>query len=91
MLLYPWLPVRYLSRFQYPTLDDIRNIDCPVLIAHSQQDDIIPYSHGRALFEAAPEPKDFMEMTGSHNDGFLVTGQPYLDGLKAFLARNIER
>ncbi|MDH3970087.1 MAG: alpha/beta hydrolase, partial [Rhodospirillales bacterium] len=63
---------------------------CPVLIVHSRDDEIIPVSHGRALFEAAPEPKAFLELSGGHNDGFLVSGRTYTDGLDAFLAKHLD-
>lgn len=32
-------------------------LKCPLLIAHSKADDIVPYSHGRAVYEAALEAK----------------------------------
>ena len=69
--LYPWLPVRLLSRYRYDTLDRLGHLEVPVLVAHSPQDEIIPYSHGRALFDAAPESSAFLEMSGSHGSGFL--------------------
>lgn len=89
--LYPWLPVRLLSRFRYDTRSCVRRAKCPVLVVHSPQDDIVPYALGRALFDAAGEPKELLQLTGSHNDGFLLTGKPYLDGLDAFLTRHLPR
>jgi len=72
--IHPWLPVGLLARFDYATIDYIRQVSCPVLVAHSPEDEIIPYRFGRELFEAAKEPKAFLELSGGHNDGFLVTG-----------------
>ncbi|MHC4714199.1 MAG: alpha/beta hydrolase [Planctomycetota bacterium] len=40
---YPFLPVRLLTRIRYPTIDYVREMNCPILIAHSAEDDIIPY------------------------------------------------
>ena len=88
--LYPWLPVRLFSRFHYPTITFVKDTACPVLVVHSSEDDLIPFNHGRELFEAASEPKEFLEIRGSHNEGFLVTGQPYKDGLRSFLARYMQ-
>ena len=84
--MYPWLPVRLLSRFKYSTIDYLKAVKCPVLIVHSPEDDITPYSHGKHLFEAAHEPKDFLDITGTHNDGFLKSGKQYIDGLKSFIS-----
>ena len=59
--------------------------DSPILIVHSQHDEISPFAHGRAVFEHANEPKAFLEITGDHNAGFLVSGARYIDGLREFL------
>jgi len=85
--LYPYLPVKWLARFHYNALDYVSSVKCPILIAHSRNDDIIPFAHGERLFKAAGEPKQFLEMKGSHNDGFIVSGRAYVDGLNAFLAK----
>ena len=82
---YPFLPVSLLSRFQYNSLALVKNLACPLLIAHSRDDEIIPYEEGRQLFIAAPEPKQFLEMRGGHNDGFIVSGPAYKSGLRAFI------
>ena len=82
---YPMFPVRYLARIHYDTLSRVPGLACPVLVAHSPGDEIVPFAHGRAVFEAAPEPKRFLEMRGGHNDGFLVTGRDYYEALRAFL------
>ncbi|MDH3596831.1 MAG: alpha/beta hydrolase [Rhodospirillales bacterium] len=87
---YRIFPVHWLSRFRYDARADLGAVVCPVLIVHSRDDEIIPVSHGRALFEAAPEPKAFLELSGGHNDGFLVSGRTYTDGLDAFLAKHLD-
>ena len=85
--LYPFLPVRWLSRFQYATLDRIATIDNPLWIAHSPDDEIIPYDQGRRLYDAAGEPKQFFQLRGGHNDGFLRSGPAYRQSLHQFLSR----
>jgi len=84
--LYPWLPVRSMSRFQYNALQKIRSVTCPVLVVHSRQDEIIPIKHGRRIFSEAQEPKDFLEISGNHNNGFLLSGTSYTAGLDHFLS-----
>ncbi len=83
--LYFYLPVKLLCRYKYNALAAIREIQCPVLIVHSQEDEIVPFRHGRKLFDAANEPRVFLEISGSHNDGFITSSNVYLNGLKAFL------
>jgi len=88
---YLFLPVRLLSRFNYSTIDYIRGVKCPALIVHSRDDELISFNHGQRLFEAAKEPKDFLEISGSHNDGFLISEERYEDGLRLFISRYIGR
>ncbi len=84
---YPWLPARLLARFSYATKTYLKKVDSPVLVIHSPDDEIVPFSHGEALYEAAHEPKEFLEISGSHNDGFLISGSTYLNGLRDFLQK----
>lgn len=67
--IYPWLPVRLLSRYRYDSIDRLPQVSCPVLIAHSPDDEIIPFQHAEELFAAANEPKRIFELQGGHNDG----------------------
>lgn len=83
--LYPFLPVRLLSRFQYNTIDYLRSITCPVLIAHSPQDEIVPFSHGQALFQAAAEPRQFLTLQGGHNTGFIYSRKEWAMALDEFI------
>ena len=82
---YPWLPVRWMSRYQYNTRKQLAGIHSPVLIAHSRDDEIISYANGEQLFAAANEPKQFLELRGGHNDGFLVSGESYVRGVEVFI------
>ena len=83
--MYPYLPVRLLCRYSYNTLSCISKIKCPVLIAHSRDDDMIPFAHSQKLFEAASEPKTFFELSGSHNYGEAYTPELYRKKLDEFL------
>jgi hypothetical protein len=87
---YPYLPVRLLLRFKYDTTEYLKKVDCPVLIVHSRDDEIMPSSHGQRLFAAAPEPKNFLEISGTHNEGFLTSGSQYQEGLNAFITEHLD-
>jgi fermentation-respiration switch protein FrsA (DUF1100 family) len=84
--LYRFLPARLLVRYRYDTRQALANVNCPVLIMHSRDDEIIPFSHGQALFEAARQPKRFLELRGGHNDALLVSRDVYARGVGEFLA-----
>ena len=86
--LYPFLPARWLSKFRYATIDKIGSIKTPTLIIHSPDDEIIPFAFGRALYEKAGGPKQFLQIKGGHNEGFLESGELYVQGIKNFLDRH---
>ncbi len=85
--LYPWLPVKLILKYKYSTAEKIGRIKCPKLIIHSSEDDIVPVEHGRKLYEKACQPKEFLEIRGGHNDGFLVSGITYTEGLRKFFEK----
>jgi fermentation-respiration switch protein FrsA (DUF1100 family) len=76
--MFPWLPSRALCRFRYDALDAVSRVSCPVVVAHSRDDEMIPYAMGRRLFDAAREPKRFMELRGGHNESGLGYAPEYL-------------
>jgi len=89
--IYWFLPVRLISRLGYDNLAHLKRISSPVFIAHSREDDIVPYAHGRRLFDAASEPKAFLEMRGGHNDGFVFARKEWVAELAAFLDRHASK
>jgi len=83
--MFPFLPVRWLTRFRYDTVARMKNIKCPVMVAHSRQDEMIPFLHGRRIFEAANEPRKFVEFPGGHNDGGFDISPEYQRELLKFV------
>ncbi len=84
--LYPFLPVRWLTRFRYPTREYLSQANCPVLVVHSREDEIIPFHHAERNFAAAQEPRYFLEIHGGHNDAHVGRTGAYVEGLRSFLA-----
>lgn len=88
--LYPFFPVRSLIRYEYASLARIKDIEAPVLIAHSREDDLVSFSHGRKLYDAAGEPKTFLEMQGGHGGAFIETGKQYRLALDEFISNVLD-
>jgi uncharacterized protein len=88
--IYPYLPVRWLARIRYDTRAYLRAVAVPVLVAHSPDDEIIPFEHGRALFAAANPPKQFLELAGGHNDGFIFMRDAWVRVLGDFLGEHMD-
>lgn len=73
---------------RFNSVDKIAGIRAPILFFHGDNDEIVPYSYGRDLFEAAPEPKEFVTLEGAgHNDTYLVGGEAYFTKLGDFVSR----
>ncbi len=87
--IYPYLPVKWLSQIHYPNIERINQVRSPVLLIHSEDDELIPYQHGRRLYQQANSPKSFLQLSGGHNDGFLVSKEAYISGLQAFIQLHI--
>jgi fermentation-respiration switch protein FrsA (DUF1100 family) len=87
---YPYMPVRWFARFSYRTIDYIRDVRCPVMLIYSRNDEIVPYKFGLELYEAANEPKEFIEIFGGHNDCFLASGEIYTEVWEKWLKLIIE-
>lgn len=83
-LLYPHLPIQWLCHYRYDTLSKMPRIQIPVLIAHSSEDGLIPIAQARALYDAAPGPKRFVQLSGRHNEAGWFRTPAYLDALRSF-------
>jgi fermentation-respiration switch protein FrsA (DUF1100 family) len=83
--LYPYIPVRRLARSRFGSLDKMARIAVPKLFLHASGDEVIPLAHGRRLFEAAREPKTFVELQGGHGDAFDLDSARYFGSIEKFL------
>jgi uncharacterized protein len=85
---YWFLPgLKYFCRQKYSNETMIRKLSVPVLIVHGAADRTIPVTHGRKLFELAPEPRKSLEIPEAHHDDvYMVGGQKYRDTLDAFFS-----
>jgi len=84
---YPWLPVRWLLKDRYPSIDRISSVHVPVMVIAGDRDDIVPESLSRRLYEAANEPKRYVLVPGAgHNDPALVDGPQMIAEIQGFLS-----
>lgn len=83
---YPWLPVRYVMRNQFRSVDWIEQFRGPLFQSHGEADRLIPVHMGRELFDAAPTTRKRF---------FAVDGMTHWDALPGDywgqLARFIDR
>ena len=78
--------IAYIVKSRFDSMERIRDVHAPILIAHGTRDDVVPFAMGQQLFAAAPEPKQFYPIPGAgHNDMLEVGGEAYLACLKEFV------
>ncbi|MCB1101582.1 MAG: alpha/beta hydrolase [Kiritimatiellae bacterium] len=87
---FPRLPVSAISRYQFDALAKIGSVKAPVLIAHSPEDQLIPYALGRRLYDAAPEPKQFVDLQGGHDEAGWNQSPEYWPVLEAFVREHFQ-
>ena len=80
-----YVPTKQLSKFHFRSDNKIKKIDSKLLIIHSRDDEMIPFINGKKLFNIAPKNKTFLEISGSHNNGFQESQNIYINTLKEFL------
>ncbi|QDU87254.1 Alpha/beta hydrolase family protein [Pirellulimonas nuda] len=79
----PLLPTRLLMRNRFDSLKKIQRFHGPTWIAHGDADRVIDIEHGRKLYAAANEPKQFVAVPGQgHN---WVPNGMHLAQLRRFL------
>jgi uncharacterized protein len=83
--LYPYIPVRWIGRSRFSSIDKISRVSIPKLFLHARADDVVPLAHGRRLFEAALPPKTFVELNGGHGDAFELDSATYFGSIAKFL------
>jgi len=83
---YWFLPTNLIAKYKFLSGDKIKNIKAPIMIVHSQGDEIVPFEQGKKLFSTASKPKVFLEITGGHNTGIIESYDQYISELGKFLA-----
>jgi uncharacterized protein len=84
--LFPYAPVRWIGASRYPSIERVGALTIPKLFLHARADEVIPFGHGRRLFEAAAEPKRFVALEGGHGDAFEVDSAAYFGAIGRFVA-----
>ena len=83
---YALLPVGWLLRDRYATIERIARVNAPILVIGGDQDRIVPIGQTRRVYEAARDPKALLVIKGAdHNDDSLLTGREMIEGVLQFL------
>lgn len=83
--LFPLLPVRWIVSYKYDSIQKVPSITCPKLHFHGTDDSLITFENGRTLFDAAAEPKQFIETPGGHGEAGFTYSSEYSGQLRTFI------
>jgi len=76
-------PLAVLAGSRFDSVGRVAHLSVPLLVAHGDRDDVVPFALGEQLFAAAREPKRFVRVPGArHND--VLASAPLLDAIAAF-------
>ena len=71
---------------RFPNLKRAPHIHGPSLVIHGHKDEIVPFRHGKKVYNALSQPKQFLELPhAGHNDLAETGGEKYRSGINDFL------
>jgi fermentation-respiration switch protein FrsA (DUF1100 family) len=79
------IPSLLLWRYAYPTRSHLERVGVPVLVIHSADDEMIPPGHAKELYRSIGGRKSFLEISGSHNRGFMDSLAVYGPAIDEFI------
>jgi hypothetical protein len=81
-----WLPVRLVLRHRFDNLGQAKNVRCPAMVVHGDQDRIVPLEQGAELVAAFAGPSQLVVAQGyEHNNVPWSRRGPLGDRIAAFL------
>ena len=87
--LYPFLPAQLVTRLRYPVAEYASELTSPAMVVHSRQDEIIPFEMGQEIYSQINQPRKFLEISGDHNNGFLISRADYIAALRQFIRTSL--
>lgn len=84
-VLYPMLLPQVTCRHPYRSTLRIPFVSCPILAAHSPEDETVPFDIGKNLYDLAPNLWRFCFLKGSHVEAGWQTSEEYADAFREFV------
>jgi fermentation-respiration switch protein FrsA (DUF1100 family) len=88
----PWVPrwLAALARNRFESARKLAAVHCPVLITHGSNDNVIPVAQGRALYDAANEPRSLIIVQAADHDVSGFAGDSYFDSVARFIRKTFD-
>jgi len=82
--IYPFIP-SFMISIKLDSESKIKDMKIPKLFIHSKDDHTVPITLGKKLFDAAREPKQFVTISGDHNDAYLHDADKFVGSIERFV------
>ncbi|MBX2992398.1 MAG: alpha/beta hydrolase [Bacteroidetes bacterium] len=82
---YPFFPINWMMKSRFDSESRMHAVAEPSLFLHAVRDEIIPFEFGRRLFDAAREPKFFVETAGGHNTAHTADSAKFYSSIADFI------
>lgn len=86
---YPIFPAKFLLKSRFDMSEAVKHVRSSTLVVHSPDDKVVPYAEGLKLYEALTTDKEFLKISGPHNEGYYLNEASYQDAVEAFLKKEI--
>ena len=80
---YPYLPVKFLLKDKYNSVNKLKNINVPILILHGKKDTIVPFEMGEEMFNKSNKPK--YRYFNENDDHMMEYNSDLINSIKSFL------
>jgi uncharacterized protein len=84
---YSFIPASLMVWDRFDSLSWIGKVKAPILVLHGERDRVVPIRFGRALFDAAPEPKEFWLARDGRHENLMRLGA--FEAVRGFLERHL--
>jgi fermentation-respiration switch protein FrsA (DUF1100 family) len=82
---YPFLPVSFIARNRFASIDKIAAVSCPTLFFHARGDRRVPFRHAERLYARANAPKNLVPLDGDHGTAAGLNEALIVSRVRAFL------
>ena len=79
---YPYLPIKFLLKDKFDTINKINKINFPILVMHGQKDNIVPFFMGKKIYKAANFPK--YSYFSDYDDHMMDFNENLITAIKTF-------
>ena len=82
---FSFIPVSFLLKDKYPSMNLLEKINTPLYIGHGKKDKVIPYEQGLKLFEKGKHPKTFFSSDNADHNSLPQNG--FIDAILSSLKK----